>query len=79
MISVNQKKKAKKIAVLGVVALIVVAALCFLFGFAMSEGWEVVGAWFTSKWATLTIIAIAFVLVALVFYYFHIKDKEDFR
>ena len=79
MTSVNQKKKARLIATISVLSLIVIAALCFVFGYAMSEGWEVVGAWFTSKYATLTIIAVVFVVVAVIFFYFFKKDKEDFR
>lgn len=79
MTSIKQKKKAKKMAIIGVLSLIVVAALCFVFGFAIAEGWQAVGAWFKSKWAVLTIIAITIVVIALVFYYFRVKDKEDFR
>ena len=79
MTSIGQKKKAKRIAILSVIALLVVAALCFVFGYAISEGWGAVAAWFTSKWATMTLVAVIFVIVALVFAYFHFKDKEDFK
>ena len=79
MTSVNQKKRAKRIAILSILILLLVAALCFVFGFAISEGWGAVAAWFTSKWAILTIIAASFVVVGLVTLYFKIKDKEDFK
>ena len=79
MISIKQKKKATRIAIISVLALLIVAALCFVFGFAISEGWGAVAAWFTSKWAALTIIAVVFVVVALIFLFFAAKDKEDFK
>lgn len=79
MTSIKQKKKAKRIAILSAIGVLLVAGLCFLFGYAIAEGWETVGRWFTSKWAVLTIITIGFVLAALAFLYFHFKDKEDFK
>lgn len=79
MTSITSVKKEKRIAILSVLALIAIAALCFVLGFGIGEGWEAVGAWFTSKWATLTIIAVVFVVVALIFGYFFAKDREDFR
>lgn len=79
MTNITSVKKKKRIAILGVLALIAIAALCFVLGFGIGEGWEAVGAWFTSKWATLTIIAVAFVVIALIFGYFFAKDREDFR
>ena len=79
MTNLKKKLKAKRIAIISALIVLLVAALCFLFGFAIANGWESVAKWFTSKWAVLTIIAVAFVVVALVFGYFHFKDKEDFK
>lgn len=75
----TSKKKAKRIAVLSIVAVLVVAALCFVFGYAISEGWETVGKWFTSKWAVLVFIALALVAIGLVYLWFGAKDREDFK
>lgn len=79
MISVKQKKRAKRIAILSILILLLVAALCFVFGYAISEGWGAVAAWFTGQWALLTIIAATLVVIGLVLLYFKIKDKEDFK
>lgn len=79
MTSIKEKKKAKRIAVLSILAILVIAALCFVFGYAIAEGWETVGAWFTSKYAVLTIIAIAVVIIGGILFYFFNKDKEDFK
>ena len=79
MISIGQKRKAQRIAILSVGALLFVAVLCFVFGFAIAEGWEAVGRWFTSKWAALAIVAVAVVAIGLVYAYFALKDHKDFR
>lgn len=60
-------------------ALLLVAAMCFVFGFAISEGWDAVARWFTSKWATLTVVALGLAVMVLLSAYFSIKDRKDFR
>lgn len=79
MTSLNQKKKAKRMAIIGVLCVLLVVALCFVFGFAIAEGWGAVLAWFTSKWATLVIIFAVVVIGILVYAFFAVKDKEDFK
>ena len=79
MTSIGQKKKAKRIAVLSILGVLFVACLCFVFGFAISEGWEAVGRWFTSKWATLTVVFVVIFTLAMLTVYFNLKDKEDFK
>jgi len=79
MTSVKQRRKTKRVAVIAIGGLLLVAVLCFVFGFAISEGWEAVGRWFTSKWAALSLIAIGVVAFALVFAYFRLKDAKDFK
>lgn len=75
----NEARKAKRITILGVLGLLLVAIVCFVLGFGISEGWEVVGAWFTSKWATLTIVAVSLLILVLVTLYFNIRDKEGLK
>lgn len=75
----NEKKKTKIKAGIAILSLLVIAILCFLFGFAISEGWEAVGAWFTSKWAVMTIVAVSCVAIIAVFLLFFVKDREDFK
>ena len=72
-------KKAKRRAIAGLIALVLVIVACFIVGFGIGEGWEVVGKWFTSKWATLTVITVALFLVVLSYFYTTAKDKEDFK
>ena len=79
MTSLNQKKKAKRLAILGALGVLLVVALCFVFGFAIADGWGAVLAWFTSKWATLVIVFVAVIAILLIYALFVTKDKEDFK
>lgn len=79
MTSINKVKKRKRIAILSTLALLLIAVVCFVVGFGISEGWQAVAAWFTSKWATLAVIAVLGAVMALVYAYFAVKDKEDFK
>ena len=72
-------KKAKLISIISILSLLVVAALCFVFGYAMAEGWEAVGAWFTSKWAVLTVVALSVIAIAAMAIIPALKDKESFK
>ena len=78
MISAKEKTRKRRIASISILSVLLVAILCFVFGYAIAEGWEAVGAWFTSKWATLTIVAVAVVVAFLIYFMFAVKDKEDF-
>lgn len=75
----KEAKKAKRITILGVLGLLLVAAICFIVGFGISEGWAAVGAWFTSKWATLTVVAVSLLSLVLVTLYFNLRDKEGLK
>lgn len=77
--SVGERNRKKRIAVMSVLILLVVAALCFVFGFAIAEGWQAVGAWFTSKWATLTVVSGLIAIIALLYAFFAMQDRKDFR
>lgn len=72
-------RRNKRIAIISTLCLLVVAALCFVFGFAISEGWEAVARWFTSKWATLTVVCFLLGVMILLSALFSIRDKKDFR
>ena len=77
--SKGEKVRKKRIAILSVLILLVFAAACFIVGFGISEGWEAVGAWFHSKWATLTVVCVLFIAVALLYAFFALQDRKDFR
>ena len=77
--SKGEKVRKKRIAILSILILLVCAAACFIVGFGISEGWEAVGAWFHSKWATLTVVCVLFVGVALLYAFFALQDRKDFR
>lgn len=77
--SLSEKRAHKRIAIASVLGVLVVVALCFVFGFAIAEGWDAVARWFTSKWATLTVVSFLIVVMALLYAFFAIKDRKDFR
>lgn len=74
-----KKRKAKRIAILSFMGVLVFAALCFVFGFAIADGWGAVFAWFTSKWATLVVVVFFLALIGFGGLYFSLRDKEDFK
>lgn len=77
--SLSEKRRNKRIAIMVVLCTIVAVAVCFVLGFGLSEGWEVVGAWFTSKWATLTVVSLLITGMVLLYGFFAIRDRKDFR
>lgn len=77
--SVGERRRAKRIAIMSVLAVLVVACLCFVVGFGISEGWGAVAAWFTSKWATLVVVSVLIAAMALLYAFFSVQDKRDFK
>lgn len=73
------RKQKKRIAIASTIGLLLVAVTCFVVGYGISEGWEAVAAWFTSKWATLAVISVLVVTFVLIYAFFAVKDREDFR
>lgn len=79
MTSIGQRTRTKRIALIGVLSVLIVAVACFVLGYGLSEGWQAVAAWFTSKWATLALVGGIVVIGLLLVGIFFVKDKEDFK
>lgn len=68
--------KAKVIAISLVAAFAIIGIACFVFGYGLSEGWEVVLAWFSSKWATMVYLIILIVAVVSIWIFHYLKVKK---
>lgn len=79
MTSIWKKKKAKRIAILSIGGVLLISILCFVLGYGLGEGWDSVARWFTSKWATLAVVAIVVVFAVLSYAFCTVKDKETFK
>ena len=61
-------KKRKKLNLFFVISILLLIVGCGLFalGYGISEGWDVVANWFTSKWAVLLYIFLGLYLLIIL-------------
>lgn len=56
--------------------LVFIAVVSFVLGFGLGMGWDTVAAWFTSKWAALTIVMVVSAGVLIIVVSHHLADKR---
>ena len=75
----NPSRKGQVIAVCGSAFLLVCAGLAIMFSVAITDGWEAVGAWFTSRYAMVVYLCGALFGLVIVTYFSLRKGKKDGR
>ena len=70
------KSKGGKITIIGTTVFLLIGLLALVLGYGLSEGWEVVLAWFTSRYAMYVYVGLGFYVI-LILYIIVLSQKYE--
>lgn len=71
------KTKSGKITIISTTVFLLIGITALVLGYGLSEGWHVVLAWFTSKWAMYVYVGIGFYVLIILHIIILSKKYED--
>lgn len=69
--------KAKKWGIISSIIFVVIGIVAIVVGFGISDGWESVLNWFTSRWSIYVYIAVAFLVFLAAYTIFKSKIGDN--
>lgn len=60
------KESKSKVAIISTVAFLLLGITAFVVGYGLTDGWDSVLAWFSSRWAVYIYIMLAFLILIVV-------------
>lgn len=69
------KKRKRNLMILGLIW-VLIAVVFLVIGFAIADGWEAVGAWFSGKWAMMIYTFLGVYALVIIIYVVFPMIKE---
>ena len=71
------KTKSGKITIIGTTVFLLIGITALVLGYGLSEGWHVVLAWITSKWAMYFYVGIGLYVIIVLYIVYLSKKYEE--